>query len=155
MDHTAGFTLIEVVIVIALIMILGTTAGIFSIDSYARSVCHSERDTLASLLYRVRSRAMNNMNHEPQGLHFENDKYVLFSGDFYNSGDPFNESINRSSTAQIFSSTSSPEILPRDIIFDQLTGNVDNTEVGNIFIGNAYSVCRDIIHINSEGGIDW
>lgn len=150
-----GFTIIEIVIVMAIILILGVTGIIFGIDTYSRSVCHSERDKLVSLLYRVRSRAMNNMNGESQGLHFENNGYILFSGNFYEGSDPFDETITRAHFINISSSASSSTLLPNDLIFEQLTGDAYPSSAGDIFISDSGSTCHDAISVNREGGIDW
>lgn len=148
--NLGGFTLVEIVIVMALMTILGSTGIAFGLDSYGRSVCHSERDATVAFLHRARAMAMNNLNKTSHGLHFENDKYVLFSGNSYKSNDPLNEIIPRTSSLTISLPNEQNEI-----IFGQLTGEVGGSMVGDIFIDSASSTCHELISLNKEGGIDW
>lgn len=152
--YSSGFTLIEVIIVMAIIAILGIVGIIFGLDSYTRSVCHSERDTLVFLIYRARNKAVDNADKMSHGIHFENDKYILFSGDIYRPSDALNETTSRGSSVPISISTSSV-VLSGDIIFNQLTGRIDNSNVSDIFIGSATTTCHDIVSLNKEGRLDW
>ena len=150
-----GFTLVEIIIVMAIVGILMTMGTVFGFDAYGRSLCHGERDTIVALLYRARNLAMSGIGvgtsagATAHGLHFEPDKYVLFSGDIYRAGDPMNESNPHSSSVFVADHV--------DIIFEPLTGTLENSMIDDIIVGDGGggSGCHDIIPINHEGGIEW
>lgn len=78
-----GITLLEVVIVIAIIGILLTiTTFSFSQFRNARALTQS-RDTVISVLSEARSRTLASVNGEQYGVHILSDRVVLFVGSTY------------------------------------------------------------------------
>ena len=67
----SGFTLIEILVVSAIITVLASLGLLMSFDVYRGFSFHSEVSTVASLLMRARSRSLANINQIPHGLHFE------------------------------------------------------------------------------------
>ncbi len=142
-----GFSLIEIVIVIALVGVIATTGIVFGLDSHSRFLCRTERDTLIALLAEARSRSINNYRTVSHGVHIEEEKYVLFFGELYLSTVPTNETTLRSSSIEVFS--------PSEIVFEQLTGNLLGPSSIEIIIGTPGSACHEIIYLNHEAGISW
>ena len=60
-NSQSAFTLIEMVVVMAIISLIGTFTAFVSIDSYRGYAFRSERDTLVASLERARSQSINNM----------------------------------------------------------------------------------------------
>jgi len=139
----AGFTLIEILIVTAILVILFGMGLFMSFDFYRSFLIHSERDLLVGVLEKARNRAMNNIGESPHGVHITSSSYILFQGTAYASANPDNEPI-----------TSNPAITKAgltDIVFSQLSGDPDTT--GSITLQS--SARTDIININDEGAIGW
>lgn len=147
-SRKSGFTLIEIVIVIAIASVVTVAGVIFSFSSYTKNICRNERDNLVTLLYRARGLAINNPENHSYGLHFGGDGYTLFSGNSYNAGVLENEFFPRPSSAPIFSNND-------DVVFDALTANVGYSMVGNIVVGDEGFGCNEIITIKHEGAIFW
>lgn len=139
-----GFTLIEVVFVIALIALAVSFSVLIGLDSVSRFVAIGERDLVVTFLVTARTHALTNVDEGAHGLHIDGASYVLFTGDSYDPGDPDNRSYVRDGAITITG--------PEDIIFEPLSGSV-NTGTGTlIFTDNAQSA--EIV-INEEGRIEW
>lgn len=63
-----GFTLIEVVIVMAIVGFLAVFGIIVGLDSYSRYNFHSEVDDAVAMLQRARSEAINNIGGVAHGV---------------------------------------------------------------------------------------
>ena len=140
-----GFTLIEILVLIA---IMGTLIGMglfFTLDAYRGSLFRSEVSVVVNLLQKARNQAINNIGQSPHGVRFESDEYVLFHRDSYGSGDPTDEEIIANPTISVTGLS--------EVVFDQLTGRVDPGMTGDITV--QYGGRAAIININDEGRIDW
>lgn len=93
-----GFTLLEILIVIALLAIVAGFGLIVSMDDYRGFNFRNERDVVAGVLQKARSQAVNNMcfphgggdcsDGKPHGAYFGTDgQYVIFQGPSYASRD--------------------------------------------------------------------
>lgn len=149
-----GFTLIEIVIVVAILAAIVGAGAIFGLDSYNRSLCRAEQGSIVALLQNARSKSLNYENKLAHGLHFAPEEYVLFQGNFYNENDPMNESTPHASAVNVSAHA--------DIIFAPLTGMVGDFMIGDIVIGGEAGggsggnfPCQEIISLNHEGGILW
>ncbi|HWA32368.1 MAG TPA: prepilin-type N-terminal cleavage/methylation domain-containing protein [Candidatus Paceibacterota bacterium] len=154
----AGFTLIEMVIVISLIAVIGGFGLFFGIDSLRGYSFHSDRDTLVSTLQHARAEAMANIcrgtdcadGGKPQGVYIDTSarKFIVFQGTTYDPHDDNNAPVDYSQNT----------ILPDDgslrtIVFDQLSGNVDAP--GYITINDATNVHSSKVEISDQGQILW
>ncbi len=135
----------EVLVVIAITMFfLGI--GIFvSTDVYRSSLFQADADTVVSALQRARSRAINNINESPHGVHIATTGYTIFQGSVFNSSDPKNEIIPIR-PGYTFNPAS-----PIDIVFQQLSGRTSYNGAVDI-INTAKTIT---ININNEGRIDF
>ena len=141
----SGFTLIEILVVSAIITVLASLGLLMSFDVYRGFSFHSEVSTVASLLMRARSRSLANINQIPHGLHFDSAGYNLFEGAIFDPDNPANEFIASGPGVEIVSSA-------EDIVFEQLSGGSSEEE---IVIREKESERFLTININEEGRINW
>src|SRR3989344_8804448 len=94
-----GFTLIEVLVVLAIIGVIMSFGLIMSLDSYRGYLLRSERDVLVSTLERARSRALNNYYQSAWGVCYTTPNYIIFKGTTCTTGDtiPANAAIAEAS----------------------------------------------------------
>ena len=140
-----GFTIIEVLVVIALITAIASVGIVSGIDSYQRYLFRSSIDTATSLLQKARSSAIHNVGETSHGVDFDHvpEKFVLFRGDSYMTRDPSFDLLVDRSKATTLSGLS-------EVVFDQLSGE---TVGGDIILTNG--IRTTTITINNEGGINW
>lgn len=151
----AGFTLLEVLVVMGIMTILGGFALIVSMDAYRGFAFRAERDMLISVLHKARSQSMNNVclgtgctDGKPHGVHVETGQYVIFQGASYATRDSAVDEV-------IVASNGAASISPlslSNVMFTQLSGVA--TPVGTIgLIDTAGHISTTTI--NSEGQISW
>ena len=145
-SESNGFTLIEILVVIALITTIASIGIVAGIDSYQRFLFWSNVDAAISLLQKARSSAIHNMNETSRGVYFcDPAKFVLFRGATYDVTSPSNFPVDKSGAVTV---TSCPS--PNEIVFAQLSGETVDT---NIVLTDG--VRSTAIEINHEGGINW
>lgn len=100
-----GFTLIEILVVMGILVIVAGFGLFVSMDSFRGYSFHSERDSLISILQKARSQAVNNMcfgasactSGKAHGVHIAVQggvlTYTVFQGNTYNAADTLNEVI--------------------------------------------------------------
>src|ERR1700690_15728 len=109
LSKNKGITLIEVIVVIALVAIVSSFGLFISMDNYNDSSFRNERDLFISALMHARAQAMDNTcldtstvnctDGKEHGVYIDktgNDvvtDYVIFQGATYNAEDPTNEII--------------------------------------------------------------
>ena len=115
-----GFTLLEAVMVLAIVAAVGTFALGMSFDDYRGDSARTERATLVAVLERARSQAMSNTclgtgctEGQPHGVHFTPNSYILFQGPHFTTDDEANE--------QIAHVTKSIIVTGGDVVFSQLS----------------------------------
>lgn len=139
-----GFTIIEVLIVVALLtVIFGFTLGVGS-NFYNSQVLIGERDSVISLLRNARTRAMNNVNQLSHGVYINANQYVAFDGESY-------ASRNQNYDAVFPRSPSVTITGPSEVVFGAMEGS-SNVSGTIIISGGAGSVN---ILLNNEGRISW
>lgn len=85
-----GFSLIEIIVVVAIIMLLIGLAGA-SFRTFGQNVSlGSAAQRVVIVLDEARNRTIGSEDDSHFGVHFEADRYVLFKGDTYNANSPDN-----------------------------------------------------------------
>ncbi|MCI0619907.1 GIY-YIG nuclease family protein [Candidatus Wolfebacteria bacterium] len=134
----AGFTLVEILVVVGLIGFIAALGFMVSIGAFQRYAFASERDLVVSLLQKARSQAMNNVEQLPHGVRAEDGEYVLFADGGSEITFPKNTSV---------------DVSPSDfeVEFDQLSGEVS----GDLEINLSRDANSVAIDISTNGRIDW
>lgn len=141
----AGFTLIEVLIVVGLIGLIATLGVLIGFDSITRSSLGGERDFLVSFIVGARARALANVDESPQGIYIDENSVILFEGSEYNPADPNNRISERNSSILI-----SPN--PTEIVFEQLSANV--TSGAGVFTLSSDEKTAEV-DVNTVGRVEW
>ncbi len=140
-----GFTFIEIIMVVAILMMLAGLGFVFGIDFYKTYSIDTERNIVSSILQKARSRAQNNFNQSPHGVYFQSDNYyVIFQGNsFVARNVAYDQLVPKNQTISVSGIS--------EIIFEQLSG--DSSVAGDVILNNSRRI--SIISINNEGGINW
>lgn len=141
-----GFTLLEIMVALALVSLLGGFALSYGLDTYHRYIFGSDRDALLVLLRHARAEAMNGvcdgdsctapMAH---GVAIQEGKYVLFQGESYTSRDVAIDELFEADRDGGWHGLT-------EIVFEPLSGDVQHP--GEIISGNVD------IGVDAEGEID-
>lgn len=147
----AGFTLIEVLVVLSIItMIIGATL-IFDVNSFRGEAFRGERAALVVALQTARADALNNINQSKHGVKINPsgyNGYVIFEGNSYVSSDPdLREEIPASYPVTLGLAS------PDEVIFSQLSGDT-NFNGTVVLVDPQRNMTAEII-INHEGKIGW
>jgi len=141
-----GFTLIEILIVIAIILFLASMGLFMSFDTFRGSSLNGERYTVISLLEKARGQSMNNLDQTMHGFCFQDPDYVVFEKDTPTT------ICSTATKKESFSGNATLSGIPTDgIIFEQLSGSPSWS--GDMTLTQDGKTIT--ISVNSEGMIDW
>lgn len=150
----AGFTLIEMLVVMGILTMLGSLALFVNLDTYYGFMFRGERDTLISTLQKARSQSMNNIclgagcvDGKPHGVHVKKGEYTIFQGGSYAARDTAVDEIIFSQNNAIELSTTSLEV-----VFAQLSGDTASVQEIGLFDNAGH---HSTTSINTEGRISW
>lgn len=147
-NKVSGFTLIETLISIGILALLGGLGLVIGIDSYKSSSFRSEKIIIVSTLQKARSRAMNNIDEQKHGVHFQTTpsvKYIIFEGpDYATRVVSKDQIIDASFGVEISGST--------EVVFEQLSGSCLTCAPANE-ITVSHDGKSNTITINNEGRI--
>ena len=147
-----GFTLIEVLVVITIIVILSSVA----VNSYFSFRYQSDLNTNAQIILNVltltQSKTLASEGASNYGVHFEQEKCVLFKGDSYSPVASDNKTYNFSSWLEIPVYDSGLDLNGggAEVIFDRISGNTSQFGTVKIQVKNN-SGKYQIIKIESSG----
>lgn len=147
-----GFSLIEVLLVLAIVGVLLSGTLFFTNNYYRDTALQNERQLLMSLLYTTRADAMNNIDGMPHGVAFFPagfSGYILFNGHDYELSDPSTRRMIPSNYPVILETIS-----PTFITFDQLSGDASYNGELLLIDTNRSTVTTGIV-INYAGKIGW
>jgi Tfp pilus assembly protein FimT len=154
-DRIAGFTLIEIIVVVGMFTMLAGLSLMIGLDSYRKYAFHDVEDTIVMALARARSESMTGIcggsscaGGRKHGVKIGDGVLTVFEGDSYDTRDSSVDEIYVAATAKVTIAPSSPT----EIVFERLSGIVLAT--GDIGISDEVGN-TSVIRINSEGRIDW
>ena len=151
-SYKSGFTLVEMLVVLALIVIVGNFALLVSFDTYRASSYESDRGSLISLLHHARAQAVDDvcagsgcMHGAAHGVSIQADKYVLFQGSTYASRDVDEDSVVDTNPSVVHGGLS-------EVVFEPSSGNPLVTGDVVLMTANGH---QSTITIGREGQIGW
>lgn len=162
LNNTRGFSLIELILVIALLsIILGiTTVTLFR--PVAKANLNTVSTNIFSLLREAQNQAINtDTSGDPQsneyGIHFETDSYTLFKGSTYISSDSSNFVVKTKSNISISPSLPCPAP-PGDcnnVVFEKISGEVLGFDPANntVCVTETGTNKQVLLNVNFVGGI--
>ena len=120
-----GFTLLEMLLVVTLIIIIATFS--FASLSSLNTAQALDKDVkgIVAIIDEARSNTLTSQNDSQYGVHFESEKVVLFRGTTYSASDSNNRDAGLSGVTTI--STISLTGGASDIVFARLTGAANAT----------------------------
>lgn len=139
-----GFTFIEVLLVIAIIGLIGGLAIPFYQSFQVSSQLDDTTQAVVQALRRAQAEAMASVGYESAGVHFEQNRFVVFRGKEFNSSDPFNENTEAPRTLSIQAEV-------KDLIFTRVRGT--SLTPGTIVMKDNIGGSRTIT-VNEEGAVD-
>jgi len=91
-----SFTLVEILIVVGIIAILASFSFSVGLNFYKSQQLETQAQEILQTLRRAQSKAMAIELDSSFGVYFDNanKKYILFKGDSYSPGDPYNEEFD-------------------------------------------------------------
>ncbi len=141
-----GFTLLEVVVVLALVTSIVALTLFFSLDSYRQSARLAEVSTILTLLTTARAAAMNTVDGQAHGLRFTPSGYVVFTGASFTTSNPVSRIVTPAAYPLVLASSS-----PSEVVFTLLSGT---TTAAVITFVDPQTSGSSSIRINSEGLIE-
>lgn len=153
-----GFTLIEVLVVLGILVVLFGFGAALGLDAFRRYAFHNERDLLVAVMQKARSQSVSNLclgagctGGRPHGVNFTSGGYTLFQGPSYAARDAGVDENYQTSYSINFSPSSFSEV-----VFHQLAGSASTTPVNvwNLDLSDTAGETSTIT-VNSEGRIFW
>ena len=78
-----GFSLVELLIVVAIIVTISGLGLFVGLDFYKTYALNSERDVMIGILMKARNKAANNFNQSAHGMFINSNGYTVFQGPSY------------------------------------------------------------------------
>ncbi len=155
-----GFTLLEIIVVMALIVIVAAFGLIVSFDDYRGFNFRNERDVVAAVLQKARSQAVNNMcfsygtidchDGKPHGAYFGTPgQYVIFQGTSYAARDTEADEIIEVKNAAV-NLTGFDEV-----VFSRLSGDASVSPSGQTLTVIDDRGRTSVFTVESSGRIWW
>lgn len=139
-----GFTLIEVILTISIILILGAISAPFYISFYTSSQIDTTTQEVVQSLRRAELKALNNENDDSWSIKLVDDKMILYKGTDYPTRDSnYDEEIQIPKSIQITGTS--------DITYQKSSGS--SSFSGNLTITDQKDT--SILTINRKGIVDY
>lgn len=117
---TRGYTVLELLIVIAILVLLLATIIPSFLDFRRSSILNTETQELITMVNRARLLSVSSKNDEQFGVHFQTSKIVLFQGATYSAGASTNEEHLFNSMLMLSNITVNGG--GSDVLFEKVTG---------------------------------
>jgi len=135
----AGFTFLEIILVVAILTVVFGLGIPILYQFYTRYQLDSEYQLLHSLLAQARNSAMINRNESSHGFFMDSNNFMVFQGSSYAS--------RSASEDRIFPRSGAISVNgPAELVFSSLAGA---TASSTFILNNAYS--QKTVYVNSEG----
>jgi prepilin-type N-terminal cleavage/methylation domain-containing protein len=145
--YNRGFTLIEILLVIAILVILVSVTLPKFAEMRAHQVLRAAVEDITSVLNKARSQTLASLESSEYGVHFEADSVTIFKGDTYSVSDPDNQVIDIVSPASISSISLTGGT--SNIYFARLTGAPSAT--GSVTVENG--ITTKTISVSAAGAV--
>lgn len=139
-----GFTLLELLLVIAVISIVVLMTLPLSLKDFQKEKVKSSAVDISSNLYLSQQNAYSGKNNKNYGLHFQPDRFYIFVGDSFGSAESTEEFIL---PQNIFIQNILLAGGGDDVVF--LSGNLKTNEFGSFELTNSFD--KFLVVINREG----
>ena len=148
--YKKGFTLVEMLLVIAIIMIIVAVATPQLLRMRNLQIIKGSGEDVLAVFNKAHSETLASLNSLQYGVHLQSDKIIMFSGTVYNSNNASNEIIKIVSPATI--SSISLANGGSDIYFSRLSGTASTTGTIVVSISSNASLAKTIT-ISATGGV--
>ncbi len=135
-----GFTLVEILIVIGVIVILTSIMSVSILNFKNKQALENSTNMIISTLNDARAKTLASVNNNQYGVHIQNDKVVIFTGGTYSSSTISNENFFYESPVSMTALSLNGG--GSDIKFDRLKGST--SQYGTITIALPGSTSRNI-----------
>ncbi|MBI5732533.1 prepilin-type N-terminal cleavage/methylation domain-containing protein [Candidatus Jorgensenbacteria bacterium] len=140
----AGFSVVELVIALALFGFLAAIGVPIGLDAYRHYLLDSESKSLLSVMRRAEYAAMTNAYQKSYGVVVQPTQFLIFQGASFASRDPlFDEAYLRNSSISV--------VGPGEIVFRSLSGLP--TVIGALSLSNGFAT--QTVTVNEQGMIVW
>jgi Tfp pilus assembly protein FimT len=142
-DKYSGFTLVELLLIIALILIISLTSVSFYSRFIIQSAVLDTQDQLAESLQKAQIYSMTGKQNTPWGVNYSLNAITLFQGsDYYTRNIAFDEKFNINSNITVSGIS--------QIYFNRLIGTPSTTALISI---NGNNISKTI-NVNAQGAIN-
>lgn len=126
-----GFTAIELAVVVAIMAIL-LTVVILSFKTFRYTIAiNTETEDTASFINRARANTISSKNDQQFGVHFQNDRIVMFQGTTYSAGASTNETHMLNSAISATTTVYGGGV---DMVFQKVTGTTAQNSTTTLFV---------------------
>jgi prepilin-type N-terminal cleavage/methylation domain-containing protein len=125
MRFNKGFTLIEILIVLALMVILISIGYATFRNIKNLQVLNSTMSDVVSAVHKAKALSLASLDSSVWGVHFESDKVIIFKSQTYNSQSPDNEVLEIIHPAEISNIGLGGGV--DDVYFERITGMPSTT----------------------------
>jgi prepilin-type N-terminal cleavage/methylation domain-containing protein len=140
-DNSSGFTIIEIIISVGILLVLASLGLFISMDFYRSYSLNYEENLVVGIIQRARSQAMANIDQTQHGACLIGSNYMISEGSTCTGGATF----PKANAAKV--------TWPTPIIFNQLDGTCSACPL-TVTISSSGKASASI-NINNEGRIDW
>lgn len=147
--HAAGFTLIEIMIVMSIVLVCAYALSFIDLHTYRHDALNDERMRIVALLIDARAKAMRNVDEHAHGVALQTDgSCISFVGDHLATALHVYDNRTVPAYPIVFGSST-----PDEIVFAQESG--DTPDDSTIEIRDPARTASVYITINHEGAIGW
>ncbi len=151
-NNQFGFTLIELVVVMGILLMLFGFASFSLVNVQRKTSVSSTADNLVSDMATQQTKAMlgaGSSGGDSYGIYFQSDKYTLFKGTTYSASDPNNFTVSLD-LGITFSNITFPASL---LIFSSATGEINGFSAGQntVTLHDTQGTKTETITVNRYG----